>query len=95
MKVCWSLMYIMLICAESQQQVSCFYLNYVLLNMLNNLQAVDEFICKLRLREVNPEKWHNIATLALDEEEWTHVCLFSNILQVCLFCLHFKHHVMF
>jgi hypothetical protein len=74
----------MLICAESRRQVCCFYLNYVLLDTLNILQAVDEFVCKLRLREANPEKRHKIATLALDEEEWTRVHLFSNILQVCL-----------
>ena len=46
------------------------------------LQAIDEFVCELRLKETNLEKWRKIATLALDEEEWTHVRLFSNILQV-------------
>jgi hypothetical protein len=46
-------------------------------------QAVEEFVCELRLRETNPEKCHKIAALALDKEEWTHMHLFSNILQVC------------
>ena len=54
----------------------------MLCNNLNVLQAVDEFVCELRLREANPEKWHKIAALALNEEEWTHVRLFTNILQV-------------
>ena len=52
------------------------------LSTLDILQAVDEFVCELRLRELNPKKQRKIAVLALDEEEWTWVCLFSNILQV-------------
>ena len=52
------------------------------LSTLDILQAVDEFVCELRLRELNPEKRRKIAALALDEEEWTRVRLFSNILQV-------------
>jgi hypothetical protein len=35
------------------------------------LQAVDEFVYELRLRETNPEKKRKIAALALDEQEWT------------------------
>ena len=46
------------------------------------LQAIDEFVCELRLKETNLEKRRKIAALALDEEEWTRVRLFSNILQV-------------
>jgi hypothetical protein len=66
-----------------------YYFNHVLLNELNLLQAADKFVCELRLREMNPEKWRKIAALALDEEEWTHMRLFSNILQVrpCVLCL--------
>ena len=56
----------------------------VLLSIFDILQAVDEFVCELRLREMNPEKQCKIAALALDEEEWTWVHLFSNILQVHL-----------
>ena len=55
------------------------------LNIFDIFQAVNKFICELRLREMNPEKWCKIAVLALDEEEWMQVHLFSNILQVCLF----------
>ena len=46
------------------------------------MQAVDKFICELRLWEANPEKWRKIAALALNKEEWTCVRLFTNILQV-------------
>ena len=55
---------------------------HALRNNFNVLQAVDEFVCELRLREANPEKWRKIAALALNEEEWTRVRLFTNILQV-------------
>ena len=72
----------MLTRAVSRRQVSYLYLNCVLLDTYVS-QAVDEFVCELRLREVNPEKRRKIAALALDEEEWTRVRLFSNILQVC------------
>ena len=39
------------------------------------------------------EKRRKIAALALDEEEWTRVRLFSNILQVCNITriLYFEH----
>ena len=59
------------------------YVIHVVPNNLNVLQAVDEFICELRLRETNPKKWHKMAILALNKEEWTHVHLFTNILQLC------------
>jgi hypothetical protein len=81
MKVCWSMTYVMLTCAESQCQVDYNCVNHVLLNSLNILQAVDKFVCELRLRETNPKKQHKIAALALD----------SNILQVWPCVLHFKH----
>ena len=54
----------------------------MLCNNLNVLQAVDKFVCELRLREANPEKWPKIAAIVLNEEEWMCVHLFTNILQV-------------
>ena len=59
------------------------------------LKAVDEFICELRLRETNPDKRRKIAALALDEDEWTRVRLFSNILQVCLYTFLSIGHIMY
>jgi hypothetical protein len=73
----------MLTCAESRCQVSGLSQSGAT-QFLNVLQAVDEFVCELRLRETNPEKRHKIAALALDKEEWMRVRLFSNILQVHL-----------
>jgi hypothetical protein len=46
------------------------------------MQAVDEFILELGLKESNAEKRRKITALALHEEEWTRVRLFCNILQV-------------
>jgi hypothetical protein len=87
MKVQWSLTYIMLTRAESQRVVILFFMSAVWSLILNVLQTVDEFVYELRLRETSPEKKRKIAALALDEQEWTRVCLFSNILQVCLLCI--------
>ena len=61
----------------SKWVISIWYLILII------LQAIDEFICELQLKETNMEKWCKIAALALDEEEWTCMHLFSNILQVC------------
>lgn len=46
------------------------------------MQAVDEFILELGLKESNAEKRRKITALALHEDEWTRVRLFCNILQV-------------
>ena len=59
------------------------------------MKAVDEFVCELRLWGTNPDKWRKIAALALDEDEWTRVCLFSNILQVCLYAILLISHLMY
>jgi hypothetical protein len=84
MKVCCCSTYVMLNRAESWRQVSCFFFH--LMSNLNYgvLQAVDEFVCELRLKETNNKKQHKLAALGLDEEEWTCVCLFCNVLQVCV-----------
>ena len=47
------------------------------------LQAVDKFIFQLAAKETAAEKWNKISALNLHNEEWTQVCLFCNILQVC------------
>ena len=49
---------------------------------LMNVQAVDEFIYELGLKESNIEKRRKIDSLALHEDEWTRVRLFCNLLQV-------------
>lgn len=51
---------------------------------LLNVQAVDEFIYELGLKESNIEKRRKIDSLALHEDEWTRVRLFCNLLQVSL-----------
>jgi hypothetical protein len=48
------------------------------------MQAVDQFILELGLKESNSDKRRKITALALHEEEWTRVRLFCNILQVRL-----------
>ena len=49
---------------------------------LLNVQAVDEFIYELGLKESNIEKRCKIDSLALHEDEWMRVRLFCNLLQV-------------
>ena len=51
---------------------------------LLNVQAVDEFIYELGLKESNIEKRRKIDSLALHEDEWMRVRLFCNLLQVSL-----------
>jgi len=75
------------ICNAHSRRVStpgklCLFLSYVYPILILVLQAVDEFVYELRLKEANTEKRHKLAALALDEEEWTRVRLFCNILQV-------------
>ena len=77
----WSSTYIMLTCAESQRQVGSSSISKSNLNC-SLLYAVDKFICELRLEETNNKKRRKFAALALDDGEWTRVCLFCNILQV-------------
>jgi hypothetical protein len=45
------------------------------------VQAINEFILELGLKESNAEKWQKVASLVLSDEEWTPVHLFCNILQ--------------
>ena len=47
-------------------------------------QAVNEFILELGLKENSSKKQCKITVLALNDEEWTCVHLFCNILQVRL-----------
>jgi hypothetical protein len=80
MKVRWSSTFVMLTRAESQREVSnlhllIWYHSYV-------VQAVNEFIYELGRKETNAEKRRKLTSLALNEDEWTQVCLFCNILQV-------------
>jgi hypothetical protein len=49
-----------------------------------NLQAVDEFVLDLGLKELTSEKRCKITSLALNDTEWIRVRLFCNILQVKL-----------
>jgi hypothetical protein len=46
------------------------------------IQSVDKFIFDLARKDVNAEKRCKISLLTLDEEEWTRVRLFCNLLQV-------------
>jgi hypothetical protein len=83
MKARWSSTYVMLIRAESRRQVSSSLFSLSLVTYTYSvLQAVDKFVHDLRLEETNNEKRRELAALALDEEEWTSVRLFCNILQV-------------
>ena len=91
MKVRWSSTYVMLSCAESRRQVRTSFCVYILgHNLLTSTvlhQAVDEFILRLG---VNADKQRKISALALHDEEWTHICLFCNILQVCVYSVHIQ-----
>ena len=49
---------------------------------LLNVQAVDEFIYELGLKESNIEKRRKIDSLALHKDEWMQVHLFCNLLRV-------------
>jgi len=44
-------------------------------------RAIDEFLLELRLKETNLDKRRKITDLSLDDEEWTRVRLFCNVLQ--------------
>ena len=82
MKVRWSSTYVMLYRAESQRQVNCYLFIPSLTYIHTVLQAVDKFVRDLRIRESNNEKRRKLTALTIDEEEWTRVRLFCNILQV-------------
>ena len=82
MKARWSSTYVMLIRAESRRQVSSLFSLSLVTYTYSVLQAVDNFVHDLRLEETNNEKRRELAAFALDEEEWTRVRLFCNLLQV-------------
>ena len=48
------------------------------------VQAINEFILELGLKENSSEKRQKMASLALNTNEWTRVCLFCNILKVSI-----------
>jgi len=82
MKVRWSSTFIMLTHAESRREVRevCSFMWALLID--TTLQAIEDFIWKLRQKETNAEKRCKLGQLKLNEEEWTRVHLFCNILQV-------------
>ncbi len=81
----------MLTHAKSWQDVRVPYvLTWALLILL--LQAIEDFICKLRQKEPSVDKRRKLAQLELSEEEWMHICLFCNILQMCSVLLQFHIH---
>ena len=53
-------------------------------------QAVNEFILGLGVKEVNADKRRKISALALHDKEWTHIRLFCNILQVCVYSIYVR-----
>jgi hypothetical protein len=79
MKVHWSSTFVMLTRAESRRKVILISLHKLFLPVV---QAVDEFVYELGYKETNLEKRRKIATLTLNEGEWTRVRLFCNLLQV-------------
>jgi hypothetical protein len=73
----------MLTRAESRRKVSTSIVLFCsVLTGCAVAQAIDAFILDLGLKETNTEKRRKITALALDEEEWTRVRLFCNVLQV-------------
>ncbi len=51
-------------------------------------QAIDKFVLELGVKETNAKKQRKTTALALDEEEWTWVRLFCNVLTVSHTLLH-------
>ena len=73
----------MLTRAQLQQEVSTH--NLPLCTILTNtttVQAINEFVLELGLKENSSEKRQKMASLALNDDEWTCVRLFCNVLQV-------------
>ena len=48
------------------------------------MQPINKFHLELRLKETSAEKLRKPSMLSLDDEEWEHVSLFCNLLQVGL-----------
>ena len=85
MKVWWSSTFVMLSHAESQWEVCILKFVIVFLPTQAVIsQAVDQFILELGLKGNSSEKQHKITVLALNDEEWTCIGLFCNILHVRL-----------
>ena len=70
--------------AESRWQVRTFCHIFILFKVIVSLlhQAVNEFILSIGAKETTADKRRKTSDLVLDEEEWTRVRLFCNILQV-------------
>ena len=83
MKVCWSSTFIMLTRAQSRREVSTHsILLHTILTNATTAQVINEFVLELGLKENSPEKRQKLASLALNDDKWTRVRLFCNVLQV-------------
>jgi hypothetical protein len=69
--------------AESRQLVRMLCCVFIQAHRLT-FQAVDEFIIAIGAKETTADKRCKTSALTLDDEEWTRVRLFCNILQVCV-----------
>jgi len=81
----------MLTRAESRREVCVpYFLTWALLILPS--QAIEDFIRKLRQKELSADKRRKLSQLELTEEEWTRIRLFCNVLQVCyvLFLILFR-----